>query len=69
MSEFSLDRDWVNLAAVQFGGNVLHASNEWFANADNLLKEGRGDFDPDAFTLNVTKYDFDKEINFSYRGN
>ena len=51
--ETAVNPYWVNLAGEEFGARVLYASNEWFADADNLLKQGRGEFDPDAFTLNV----------------
>jgi allantoicase len=40
----------VDLAAEQLGGRALLASDEFFAEKENLLKPGRGVFLPDAYT-------------------
>lgn len=41
---------WVDLAAERFGGKALLASDEFFAEKENLLKPGRGVFLPDEYT-------------------
>ena len=40
----------VDLAAERVGGNALIASDEFFAEKENLLKPGRGIFIPDKYT-------------------
>jgi allantoicase len=40
----------VDLAAASFGGKVLGCSDEFFAEAANMLQPGRGVFIPDKFT-------------------
>lgn len=40
----------VDLAAGQLGGEVLSASDEFFAEKENLLNPGRGEFIPGKFT-------------------
>ncbi len=40
----------VDLAAEQFGGKALHATDEFFAAKENLLKPGRGVFIPGKYT-------------------
>ena len=40
----------VDLAAEEVGGSALVASDEFFAEKENLLKPGRGVFDPDRYT-------------------
>lgn len=42
----------VDLAAERLGGNALLASDEFFAEKENLLKPGRGIFIPDKYTEN-----------------
>ena len=42
--------DLIDLAEERLGGQVLHASDEFFAPAENLLKPGRGEFKPDLYT-------------------
>eukprot|EP00455_Lapot_gusevi_P041399 TRINITY_DN4794_c0_g1_i1.p1 TRINITY_DN4794_c0_g1~~TRINITY_DN4794_c0_g1_i1.p1 ORF type:complete len:366 (-),score=76.10 TRINITY_DN4794_c0_g1_i1:90-1121(-) len=42
----------VDLASVRAGGEVLYASDEWFAPAENLLKEGRGVWIEGKYTEN-----------------
>ena len=39
----------INLADKRYGAEVLFATDEWFATADNLLKPSDPTFDPDAF--------------------
>lgn len=46
----------LNLVDEALGAKVLYSSDEWFASADNLIKPGRGEFDPDAFTLNGKRF-------------
>jgi len=38
-----------NLASASGGARILFATDEWFAAADNLLKDGPPQFDPDAY--------------------
>lgn len=40
----------VDLAAERLGGVALEASDEFFAPKDNLVKPGRGRFEPDVYT-------------------
>lgn len=40
----------VNLADAGLGAQALAASDEFFAPKENLLRPGRGEFDPDAYT-------------------
>ena len=35
---------WVDLASERVGGRATHANDEFFAEKENLLKEGRGVF-------------------------
>ncbi|MCH8328470.1 MAG: hypothetical protein IID15_08130 [Candidatus Marinimicrobia bacterium] len=42
--------DLIDLAQERLGGQVLHANDEFFAPAENLLKPGRGEFKPDLYT-------------------
>eukprot|EP00526_Cylindrotheca_closterium_P013627 CAMPEP_0113641030 /NCGR_PEP_ID=MMETSP0017_2-20120614/21539_1 /TAXON_ID=2856 /ORGANISM="Cylindrotheca closterium" /LENGTH=534 /DNA_ID=CAMNT_0000552351 /DNA_START=251 /DNA_END=1855 /DNA_ORIENTATION=+ /assembly_acc=CAM_ASM_000147 len=39
----------VNLCSASFGARVLFATDEWFAKADNLLKDSPPEFDEDAY--------------------
>ncbi|CAJ1965535.1 unnamed protein product [Cylindrotheca closterium] len=39
----------VNLCSASFGARVLFATDEWFAKADNLLKDSEAEFDEDAY--------------------
>ena len=41
---------WVNLSLEQLGARVLFASDDFFAEKENLLKPGRGVFIPDKYT-------------------
>ena len=41
---------FIDLAAEKIGGQALSCSDEFFAEKENLLKEGRGIFIPDKFT-------------------
>jgi hypothetical protein len=41
-----LINSYVDLASEKIGGKALWASEEWFAAAENLLKPGRGTFQP-----------------------
>ncbi len=47
MSDFT---DMVDLAAERSGGVAVAASDEFFAEKENLLKPGRGEFIPDMYT-------------------
>ncbi len=47
MSDFT---DLVDLAAERVGGSALAASDEFFAEKENLLRPGRGVFIPDKYT-------------------
>lgn len=40
----------IDLAAVENGGRVLLASDEFFAAKENLIKSGRGEFSPEKYT-------------------
>ncbi|MCG8416750.1 MAG: allantoicase [Proteobacteria bacterium] len=40
----------VNLADEQLGARALATSDDFFASMHNLLRPGRGEFDPDAYT-------------------
>ncbi|MEM8933636.1 MAG: allantoicase [Acidobacteriota bacterium] len=40
----------VDLAAEEIGGRAVAANDEFFAGKENLLKPGRGVFDPDRYT-------------------
>jgi len=40
----------VDLLAEDLGGHALLTSDDWFASKDNLVKPGRGVFDPNAYT-------------------
>lgn len=40
----------IDLAAEMLGGQALDASDEFFAPKENLLKPGRGRFEPDVYT-------------------
>ena len=43
---------YIDLAFERLGGEVLYASNEFFAPAENLIKPGRGVFIEDKYTIN-----------------
>ena len=43
----------VNLCSASFGARVLFATDEWFAKADNLLKDSPAEFDEDAYCEQV----------------
>jgi allantoicase len=45
----SLENGHMNLTSTAKGARVLFATDEWFATADNLLKDTPPIFDPDAF--------------------
>lgn len=51
MSQFNPE-EYVNLAAERLGATVVDVSDEFFAPADNMLKEGRGIFIADKYTDN-----------------
>ena len=40
----------IDLAAERVGGMVLQASDDFFAEKENLIKQGRGIFIPDKYT-------------------
>ena len=39
----------INLADGQLGAKTIDCSDDFFAAAENLVKPGRGEFDPDAY--------------------
>jgi allantoicase len=41
---------YIDLAAEKIGGQVLFATDDFFAEKENLIKEGRGVFIPDKYT-------------------
>lgn len=41
---------WTDLAAERLGGKVLYATDDFFAEKENLIKPGRGIFIPDKYT-------------------
>ncbi len=41
---------FIDLASEKFGGKVLQASDDFFAEKENLIKPGRGIFIPDKYT-------------------
>lgn len=41
---------YIDLAAEKIGGKVLFATDDFFAEKENLIKEGRGVFIPDKYT-------------------
>lgn len=41
---------YTDLASEKIGGNVLYATDDFFAEKENLIKEGRGIFIPDKYT-------------------
>ena len=41
---------WINLAAERLGTVVMYATDDFFAEKENLIKEGRGIFIPDKYT-------------------
>jgi allantoicase len=43
----------VNLCSASLGAKVLFATDEWFATADNLLKDGPPQFDLEAYCIQV----------------
>ena len=43
----------INLCSASYGARVLFATDEWFAKADNLLKDSAPEFDPDAYCEQV----------------
>ena len=43
---------WVNLAEESLGAKVLDATDDFFAEKENLIKPGRGIFIPDKYTEN-----------------
>jgi allantoicase len=42
----------IDLAAERLGGGVIHATDDFFAPKENLLKPGRGEFIPGKYTEN-----------------
>ena len=49
MIENSL-KQYIDLASEKIGGQVLYATDDFFAEKENLIKEGRGIFIPDKYT-------------------
>jgi len=47
----------VDLAAEELGGKVLLASDDYFAAKENLIRPGRGEWDPDLFYERGKVYD------------
>jgi hypothetical protein len=45
-----------NLCSASLGAKVLFATDDWFATADNLLKDTPPEFDPDAYCYQVSIY-------------
>lgn len=43
---------WIDLAQERLGGSVLYATDDFFAEKENLIKPGRGVFIPDKYTEN-----------------
>ena len=43
-------KQYTDLASEQIGGQVLYATDDFFAEKENLIKEGRGIFIPDKYT-------------------
>ncbi|RZW56971.1 MAG: allantoicase, partial [Flavobacteriaceae bacterium] len=41
---------YIDLASEKIGGQVLYATDDFFAEKENLIKEGRGIFIPDKYT-------------------
>ena len=41
---------FVDLAAEKIGGKVVYATDDFFAEKENLIKDGRGIFIPDKYT-------------------
>ncbi len=41
---------YIDLASKKIGGKVLYATDDFFAEKENLIKEGRGIFIPDKYT-------------------
>ncbi|CAG8504519.1 15367_t:CDS:2 [Acaulospora morrowiae] len=52
-----LDRKYVDLASANLGASILEFSDEFFAEASNLLKHGRPVRDPNRFTEHGAWYD------------
>ncbi len=42
--------NYIDLASEKIGGKVLYATDDFFAEKENLIKEGRGIFIPDKYT-------------------
>ncbi|MHA2501286.1 MAG: allantoicase [Candidatus Kariarchaeaceae archaeon] len=47
----------IDLASEQIGGEVIAASDDYFAAKENLIKPGRGEWDPDLFYDRGKVYD------------
>ena len=47
----SFSKKWVNLAEERFGTKVLFATDDFFAEKENLIKPGRGIFIADKYTI------------------
>lgn len=45
-----LFQDYTDLASEKIGGQILYATDDFFAEKENLIKEGRGIFIPDKYT-------------------
>jgi allantoicase len=43
-------KHYIDLAAEKIGGQVLYCTDDFFAEKENLIKEGRGIFIPDKYT-------------------
>nr|WP_321232104.1 allantoicase [uncultured Psychroserpens sp.] len=43
-------KQYIDLASEKIGGQVLYATDDFFAEKENLIKEGRGIFIPDKYT-------------------
>ncbi len=46
-----LSSKWINLAEERVGTKVLYATDDFFAEKENLIKPGRGVFIPDKYTV------------------
>lgn len=49
VSPFAKQGDLASFTSLESGARVLFATDEWFASADNLLKDSPPLFDPDAY--------------------
>ena len=54
----------VNICSAPQGAKVLFATDEWFATADNLLKEGPPKFDLEAYCEQVSSFLIRFDVSF-----